>query len=108
MFLAVADVLVFYAHKYMQSLLLIYCYDQAFDPYISKWHFDRRKVRLFGQLAIRQLPSSIVTFKRIHAYKHICKVQEMQNLSKYFFSIICIWLDRACKTVQENIIQNVF
>ena len=36
------------------------------------------------------------------------KVQEMQNLSKYFFSIICIWLDRACKTVQENIIQNVF
>ena len=37
-----------------------------------------------------------------------CKVQEMQNLSKYFFSIICIWLDRACKTVQENIIQNVF
>ena len=37
-----------------------------------------------------------------------CKVQEMQNLSKYFFSIIFIWLDRACKTVQENIIQNVF
>ena len=36
------------------------------------------------------------------------QVQEMQNLSKYFFSIICIWLDRACKTVQENIIQNVF
>ena len=39
---------------------------------------------------------------------YIRKVQEMQNLSKYFFSIICIWLDRACKTVQENIIQNVF
>ena len=38
----------------------------------------------------------------------ISKVQEMQNLSKYFFSIICIWLDRACKTVQENIIQNAF
>ncbi len=36
------------------------------------------------------------------------KVQEMQNLSKFFFLIIFTWLDRACKTVRKNIFKIFF
>jgi hypothetical protein len=36
------------------------------------------------------------------------KVRKMPNISKFFFLMIYIWLDRACKTVEENIFIKIF